>query len=203
MMVGLGMYGGMMGIGTVMMASQMIARHNMNKKYNQSTGQGQAPTPKDKLAKADRRRSQELKLKGELDSDYQKELAEKGLTPANAPMPGSPPNFAPSTGGPGFGQGASSFNGGPGAGMGMGQGQAMGMGQGQAMGMGQGQAMGMGQGQAMGMGQGQAMNSGMSSGMNSGINPSMNPATNPSMNTPAATGAGEVFNPSPWTPNSD
>jgi hypothetical protein len=109
MAVGLGMYGGMMGIGTVMMASQMIARHNMNKRNNPN-GQ-QASSPKDKLAKADRRRSQELKLKGELDSDYQKELAEKGLTPANSAMPGAA--LSPSSaGGPpmGMGQGAPAFN---------------------------------------------------------------------------------------------
>jgi hypothetical protein len=157
MALGLGMYGGMMGVGSVMMASQMMARRNMNKQNNPSN------PPKDKAAKLDRRQKQELALKGQLDNDYQKELAEKGLTPATAPMPGSPRSFAPpASGGQQFAPG------------------------------------------------GQAM----SQNPQPSLSPAFNqPANQPaagfaggaagSMTGPGASPAGEVLNPTPWTPTAD
>jgi hypothetical protein len=106
MAVGLGMMGGMVGIGTIMMGSQMMARRNMNKNNPNNPNN----KPKDKAATSERRRNQELKLKGQLDSDYQKELAEKGMVPQSAQIPGEPRSFAPpATGGQQFPAGGQSM----------------------------------------------------------------------------------------------
>ena len=78
--IGLGMYGGIVGIGALSMASRMIA----NRKYSQAHNN---PKGNQKLASKDRRQTQELKIRGEMDSDYQKELSEKGMLPPTAQLP--------------------------------------------------------------------------------------------------------------------
>jgi len=97
--VGLGMYGGMAAIGAVMIGSRMIANRNLYKNNAQNPNASNSDKKKDKQAKSERRRNQELKLKGQLDSDYQKELAEKGMAQPGQ-MPGAT-GFTP----PGAGQG--------------------------------------------------------------------------------------------------
>ena len=82
--IGLGLYGGMLGIGALSMASQMMARRGQSKNHNN-------PNKDQKVSSKERRQKQELALKGELDSDYQKELAEKGMVGQANPasqMPG-------------------------------------------------------------------------------------------------------------------
>ena len=90
MAVGLGYVGGMVGIGAVMMGSRMLANRKMNQNNPNNPNTGQ---PKDKKGAAQRRRDQELKIKGELDQDYQKDLADKGLVAQTPQMPGNANSF--------------------------------------------------------------------------------------------------------------
>ena len=116
--IGLGLYGGIIGIGALSMAPRLMAQHRMNKQHNN-------PKANQKLASKDRRQEQELKIRGELDQDYQKELSEKGMLPPTASLP--PGN--------GFGAGipAAPSPGGFGSGMGSGMGSNIGSGMGSAM----------------------------------------------------------------------
>jgi len=88
--IGLCMLGGIVGLGALSMGSQMLSRRGASKKHNNPN------PPKDRIASKDRRQKQELKIKGELDQDYQKEMAEKGL--AMAPPSGNPMGMGGSPG---------------------------------------------------------------------------------------------------------
>ena len=74
--MGMCLLGGIVGLGALSMGSQIISRRGAAKKHNNPN------PPKDRIASKDRRQKQELKIKGELDQDYQKEMADKGLAMA-------------------------------------------------------------------------------------------------------------------------
>ncbi|MBU6451808.1 MAG: hypothetical protein KGS72_08530 [Cyanobacteria bacterium REEB67] len=78
--IGLGLYGGMVGIGALAVGSRILANRKYNQKHNN-------PQANQKLASKERRANQELKIRGELDQDYQKELSEKGMLPPTAQLP--------------------------------------------------------------------------------------------------------------------
>ncbi|MBS1995238.1 MAG: hypothetical protein JSS86_02965 [Cyanobacteria bacterium SZAS LIN-2] len=168
--IGMCMLGGIVGLGALSMGSQMLARRGMNKKHNNPN------PPKDRIASQDRRKKQELKIKGELDQDYQKELSEKGL--AMAPNGANP-----------LGMGAQGMH--P-MGQGMPQGMSQGMPQGSPAGM-QGFPGAQGLTAPAGMAPGQSMGQPSYAAASTQM-PAMQGRENVE---------GDILNPLPWTPGGD
>jgi len=103
--IGMCMLGGIVGLGALSMGSQLLSRRSMMKKHNNPNA------PADRIASKDRREKQQMKIKGELDQDYQKEMAEKNL--AMAPGGASPLGMGSAPGAMGM-TGASDLRGAPG-----------------------------------------------------------------------------------------